>query len=77
MTLRERYEARRKQWEEFNRWEAEQPPIERDPSAIMDDVGTIWEWLPLEDRLRDPDPEKLGIQAMRAALAKLNKAKQP
>jgi hypothetical protein len=42
MTLREQLEQRRRQWEAFHRWEAE-----------------------------DPDPEKLGIQAMRRALANL------
>jgi hypothetical protein len=69
MSTREQWELRRKQWEAFNRWEAEQPPIERDPADIIADLGTLLSWLPDEERLRDPDPEKIGIQKMRAALA--------
>ena len=69
MSTREQWELRRQQWERFNRWEAEQPPIERDPADIIADLGTLLSWLPAEERLRDPDPEKIGIQKMRAALA--------
>jgi hypothetical protein len=69
MSTREQWELRRQQWERFNRWEAEQPPIERDPADIIADLGTLLSWLPPEERLRDPDPEKIGIQKMRAALA--------
>lgn len=69
MSTREQWELRRKQWEAFNRWEAEQPPIERDPGDILADLGTIWNWLPREVREQDSDPEKIGIQKMRAALA--------
>lgn len=69
MSTREEWELRRKQWEAFNRREAEQPPIERDPADIIADLGTLLSWLPAEERLRDPDPEKIGIQKMRAALA--------
>src|ERR1035441_3160143 len=31
MTLREQIEQRRRQWEAFNRWEEQQPPLEREP----------------------------------------------
>ena len=54
-----------------NRWEAEQPPVDREPGDIIADLGTIWSWLPPEVRERDADPEKIGIQKMRAALALL------
>ncbi len=69
MTLKEQYAFRQLQWDEFHRWESEQPLIERDPARIIADLGTIWSWLPPDVRLHDPDPEKTGIQKMRAALA--------
>jgi hypothetical protein len=71
MITREQFEQRRQQWESFNRWEAQQPPIERAPADILADLGTIWSWLPSEVRGQDPDPQKIGIQKMRAALALL------
>ncbi|HYM10314.1 MAG TPA: hypothetical protein VEU62_06265 [Bryobacterales bacterium] len=71
MTLREQIEQRRSEWAEFNRWEAEQPAVERSPEEIMADLAAIWDWLPPEARLRDEDPEKLGVQAMRRALSHL------
>lgn len=73
MTLKEQIEIRRRQWERFNRWEQEQPPVERTPAQILADLGTIWTWLPPEVRQADPDPEKLGIQKMRAALGRLQR----
>lgn len=69
--LQEEVEQRRRQWQAFHRWEAEQPPEERAPAEILADLGTIWEWLPAEERGRDPDPEKKGVQAMHAALRHL------
>jgi len=42
MSTREEWELRRQQWEAFNRWEAEQPPLERAPADILADLGTIW-----------------------------------
>ena len=69
MSTREQFQFRQRQWAEFNRWEAEQPPIERDPADILADLGTIWGWFPVEVRERDPYPAKIGIQKMRAALA--------
>jgi hypothetical protein len=71
VTLREQIEERRRQWAEYNRWEAEQPPVERAAGDMIADVGAMWNWLAPEDRIRDEDPEKLGIQKMRAALAHL------
>ena len=73
MGLREQVAERRRQWEEFNRWERAHPPPRRDPAAVLADLGTIWSWLPEEVRRHDPDPEKLGIQRMRRALAILDK----
>jgi len=69
MTLKEQYQIRQQQWDEFHRWESQQAPIERDAADIIADIGTILSWLPAGERLRDPDPEKTGIQKMRAALA--------
>ena len=74
MMLREEMQERLKQWAEFNRWEAGQPPIERDPADILADLGAIWSWLPLEERARDDDPEKLGVQAMHQALSHLKRS---
>ena len=73
MTLAEQLDLRRRQWAEFHRWEASQPPPERDPAKILADLGAIWSWLPPEVRSEDPDPGKLGIQKMRAALAHLRR----
>ena len=72
MTLREQLSIRERQWAAFHRWEAVQPLPERDPAEILADVGAIWNWLPPEVRTADPDPCKLGIQKMRAALAHLH-----
>jgi len=72
MALKEQLEKRHRQWEAFNRWEAEQSPIERDPASVLADLGAILSWIPAEDRLRDPDPEKRGIQILRAACAVLS-----
>ena len=74
VTLREQLEQRRKQWEEFNRWEAEQPPVERAAGDILADLGTIWSWLPPEVRTHDDDPEKLGVRAMHKAMSRLQRS---
>jgi hypothetical protein len=73
VTLKEQHEIREQQWAEFHRWEATQPLPERAPADILADLDTIWDWLPPEVRAEDPDPEKLGIQKMRAALALLKR----
>lgn len=72
MITREEWIERKKQWELFNRWKAEQPPLERDPARIVADLGTLLSWLPAEVRAEDPDPEKRGIQRFRKALERLN-----
>jgi hypothetical protein len=71
VTLKEQFELRERQWAAFHRWEATQPLPERSPATILADLGTIWHWLPPEVRTEDPDPGKLGIQKMRAALGRL------
>jgi hypothetical protein len=48
MKLRDQWEHRRRQWAEFNRWEAEQPPVDRAAGDIIADLGFIWTWLPAE-----------------------------
>ena len=69
MTARAEYEERRRQWAVFHRWEAEQPLTERAPAKILADLGAILSWLPADVRTADPDPEKLGIQALKKGLA--------
>jgi hypothetical protein len=71
VTLREQLAVRGRQWAAFHRWESTQPLPERDPAEILADLGAIWNWLPPEVRTADPDPRKLGIQKMRAALVLL------
>jgi len=73
MTLKEQLDERRRQWEAFNRWEEQLPPMERDPARILADLGAILSWIPRKDRLLDPDPEKPGIQILRAACAVLDR----
>ena len=54
---------------EFNRWEEWNPTPARSPEAVLADLGFLMSLVPREERRRDPDPEKLGIQKMRQALA--------
>jgi hypothetical protein len=68
MTLREQIEQRRRQWEAFNRWEKQQPPFERDPAQILADLGAVLRWIPKEDRLRETDPGKCGVQITAGSL---------
>ena len=63
--------ARGRQWAAFNEWERSAPPPERTPAACVADVGALYEWFSPGTKSVDPDPEKLGIQSMRAALARL------
>jgi hypothetical protein len=69
MRAREMYEERQKHWAAFHRWEAEQPLTERDPARILADLGAVLSWLPGDVRRADPDPEKLGIQALKKGMA--------
>jgi hypothetical protein len=69
VTLKAQLESYLDRMAAFNQWEAEQSPQERSPAAILADLGFLLSFVSVEDRLRDPDPEKLGIQRMRALLA--------
>ena len=71
MTLREQIERPRKQFEAFNRWEAENIAPRRDLAAVLADLSAIWRRLPQDVRSTDPDPEKLGVQRMHRVLALL------
>jgi hypothetical protein len=71
MTAREQIEERLRQWKTFNRWELDHPAPQREPAEILADLGAILEWASPETLASDPDPEKRGIQAMKAALAHL------
>jgi hypothetical protein len=70
MTLKEQVEQYRRSLAEFNRWEAENPPPARSPDAILADLGFLMSCVSREEIIRDPDPGKLGIQRMRAKLAR-------
>ena len=72
MILPAEWRERQKQWDFFHRWEAEQPLVDRDLADILADIGAILDWLPPEVLAEDPDPEKRGIQVLRAALERLN-----
>jgi hypothetical protein len=72
MITAEQWRERQKQWELFNRWEAEQPFVEADPADSIANIGAILDWAPPEVLAEDPDPEKRGIQILRAAFACLN-----
>ncbi|MGD0500473.1 MAG: hypothetical protein ABSC23_18780 [Bryobacteraceae bacterium] len=72
---REDVEQYRSRFEAFNDWEARQPPIECSAEAVIADLGFLLGFVDAEERLRDPDPEKLGVQRMRAALAAASRSK--
>jgi hypothetical protein len=71
MISKQDWVERKKQWEIFNRWEAEQPPIERDAADLIADVGAILDWMPPEVLREDPDPEKRGAQILLLAFERL------
>jgi hypothetical protein len=70
MTLKEQVEEYRAAMRRFNEWEAEHPAPERDLADVFADIEFLLSWVSEEERRRDPDPEKLGIQRMRAILAR-------
>lgn len=57
----------------FNEWEKTHPPRDRDAAEIIADLGTILDWIPVETRLADPDPQKLGVGKMIEALRHLHR----
>jgi hypothetical protein len=71
VNLRAQIEERNRQWRLFHEWEAKQPHISREPSAIVADLGALLAWYPPELIRSDPDPEKRGIATMRSALSLL------
>ena len=72
MTLREQIEEYRRRMAIFNEWKATQPAVERPFAAIPADVDFLLSWVAPEERMRDPDAEKVGIQRMGAGLAHLS-----
>jgi hypothetical protein len=72
VTLKEQFDEQNRQWQRFHEWESTQPREDRDAGRIIADIGAILQWMPVEARQFDPDPEKLGVQAMHAALSKLS-----
>lgn len=73
MTPKARLESYLARMKAFNEWEATQSPEERPPEAIVADLGFLVSFVSVEDRVRDSDPEKLGIQRMRALLARMSR----
>ena len=73
MMTKDQWRERENQWAGFHRWEAEQPLPDRSAGDIIADLGAIWDWLPPEVRLEDPDPEKRGIQILLRAFKVLDK----
>jgi hypothetical protein len=71
VNLRAQIEERNRQWRLFHEWDAQQPHITREPSAIVADLGALLAWYPPELIRSDPDPEKRGIATMRSALSLL------
>jgi hypothetical protein len=41
MTLKEQYEMRQRQWDEFHRWESQQPPMGRTPEKMTIHVVSL------------------------------------
>jgi hypothetical protein len=72
VTLREQIEERNRQWRLFHEWELTQQPIERDAAQLVADIGAILDWMPVEAKLDNPAPEKLGVRKMIDALGRLS-----
>ncbi len=56
----------------FNKWEKTLKNNQA-PEDILAGLGAIFEMLPPEVRLRNTDPEYVGLQKMRSILALLDK----
>ena len=74
MTIKEQIEQYHRGLAEFNRWESMQPLPERSPAAIAADLGFVLSRVSRQERLRDPDPKKLGIQRMHALMRRLDRS---
>ena len=71
--LREEIQAFNEALVRFNEWEKTHPPRDRDAAEVIADLGTILDWIPVETRLADPDPQKLGVGKMIDALRHLRR----
>lgn len=67
LSLRERLA----QFEEFNRWEQQNPRPIRPFQSVLADLSFLLSLVSREQRAIDPDPQKLGIQELRKALARI------
>ncbi len=72
MTLREQLLERERQWQLFHESEVENLPPERNPVDVLADLSFLLQSYSPEEIARDPDPDKAGISAMRAAFARLS-----
>lgn len=61
--------ARSEQLERFARWEQAHAEYPATPSAAVAAIGTLYDLLPPNARVRPVDPR--GVQAMHAALSRL------
>jgi hypothetical protein len=71
VTLRDQLEEHNRAWQRFHEWEKSEPLAERDAGRIISDLGTILDRMPIEARLHDPDPQKLGVRKMLDLLGRL------
>jgi hypothetical protein len=69
---KEQFDLRKRQLENSNRWEREQPPEEHTPEWNLAAVGALYELLPESTRAQERDPERRGIRRMHELLAKLS-----
>jgi hypothetical protein len=67
------FELRKRQLEDFNRWEREQPPREMTPEECLAALGALYEWLPESTRAEERDPERLGVRRMHELLGLLSR----
>ena len=73
MTLRDQLLERERQWQLFHESEPDDLGPERDPVAVLADLSFLLRYCTPEDLMRDPDPDKRGITAMREALGLASK----
>ena len=66
---KEEIEQYRRRMAALGECEKRWPSPLRDPAAVLADLSFLLSFVAPAELLRDPDPEKLGIQKMRAGLA--------
>ncbi|MBC8204079.1 MAG: hypothetical protein H8E87_01065 [FCB group bacterium] len=64
-------EERNEKFRRFNQWEEQNPP-QYSPETAIHLIGCLYEMLPPEVRMKDDDPEKLGIRKMHSILKLLS-----